>query len=173
MNEEPARPILNYDGACDFCCIWIGYWQHLTGDRVDYQPFQTAADQFPHIPRSAFESAVYLNWPAGHFTFGAQAVFEVLALARGRTGWLWSYRQNPWFINFLLRLLQGSPDVLQLLAKNPFPDHPPRYLRAVLYDYHFTDPATLRSTGAWWRREPIGLYVPPLTLNQFNQPSGN
>ena len=86
---------------------------------------------------------------------------------------LGSYQQNPWFINFLLRLLQGSSDVLQLLDKNPFPDRPPRYMRAMLYDYHFTDPATRSSTGAWWRREPIGVYVPPIALNAADQSSGN
>ena len=39
-------------------------------------------------------------------------------------------RQNPWFVNFCVRLLQGSPDVLALLEKNPFPDRPPKYIRA-------------------------------------------
>jgi hypothetical protein len=66
-------------------------------------------------------------------------------------------------VNFLARLLEGSPPVLRLLAKNPFPDHPPRYVRAVLYDYHFTDAATRRATGAWWRREEKGLYCPVLS----------
>ena len=47
---------------------------------------------------------------------------------------------------------------------NPFPDKPPRYVRAVLYDYKMTDLATRRSTGEWWRREQLGLYVPPLSL---------
>src|SRR5262249_16933832 len=44
-----------------------------------------------------------------------------------------SFEENPWFQNFLIRLLQGSPPVLRLLEKNPFPDRPPRYVRAVLY----------------------------------------
>jgi lipase maturation factor 1 len=75
---------------------------------------------------------------------------------------LGTVRDNPWFVSFLVRLLQGSPDVLALLERNPFPDKPPRYVRAVLYDYHFTDPATRRATGAWWRRELKGLYCPPV-----------
>ena len=73
-------------------------------------------------------------------------------------------RQNPWFAGFCLKLLQGSPDVLALLEKNPFPDKPPRYLRAVVYDYHFTDFATLRREGTWWTRQRKGLYCPVLTL---------
>ena len=79
---------------------------------------------------------------------------------------LGDYRQNPWFGNFCLRLLQGSPDVLALLEKNPFPKHPPRYIRAELYDYHFTDFAERRATGAWWKRELIGEYLPPVSLNE-------
>ena len=75
-------------------------------------------------------------------------------------------RQNPWFVNFCERLLQGSPDVLALLEKNPFPDHPPRYIRAEFYDYHFTSFAERRVTGAWWKRELIGEYLPPVSLNE-------
>ena len=77
---------------------------------------------------------------------------------------LGSYQTNPWFLRFCERLLQGTPEVLELLAKNPFPDHPPRLIRAVLYNYRFTDWATRREQGAWWRRERLGLYCPPLSL---------
>jgi hypothetical protein len=75
-----------------------------------------------------------------------------------------SYRNQPWFQNFLVRLLQGSPEVLALLQRNPFPDHPPRYIRSRLYDYRFTDIPTRRSTGAWWERTEQGLYSPVQSL---------
>jgi hypothetical protein len=65
-------------------------------------------------------------------------------------------RIERWLYHFMARLLEGSPPVLALLANNPFPDHPPQYVRVMWYDYHFTDPATRRQTGAWWRREPLG-----------------
>jgi len=77
---------------------------------------------------------------------------------------LGSYRNNPWFISFCIRLLEGSPDVTSLLPSNPFPDAPPRYIRAVVYDYHFTDFATRRRDGRWWRRQAKGLYCPVLSL---------
>jgi predicted DCC family thiol-disulfide oxidoreductase YuxK len=77
---------------------------------------------------------------------------------------LGSYRSNPWFINFVTRLLDGSPQVLGLLAGNPFPEHPPRYIRAMTYDYTFTTLAERRQTGAWWKREPLGTYLPPVGL---------
>jgi hypothetical protein len=77
---------------------------------------------------------------------------------------LGDYRDNPWFVNFMVRLLEGSPQVLALLAKNPFPGSPPRYIRAELYDYRFTDFAEWRATGAWWRREFVRLYFPVASL---------
>jgi predicted DCC family thiol-disulfide oxidoreductase YuxK len=77
---------------------------------------------------------------------------------------LGNYQQNPWFVNFMVRLLQGSPPVLSLLGHNPFPDAPPKYVRAMLYAYHFTDWATLQVTGQWWRRDLIGVYLPPISL---------
>ena len=74
------------------------------------------------------------------------------------------YQDEPWFLLFCQRVLQGSKPVLALLSKNPFPDGPPRYLRAIVYEYHFTDLATQRARGTWWRRSRKGLYCPMLTL---------
>jgi hypothetical protein len=73
---------------------------------------------------------------------------------------LGDYRDHPWFRRFLSRLLEGSPDVLALLETNPFPDGPPRFVRAVVYDYRFTDWDTRSQTKAWWRREYQRLYCP-------------
>jgi len=72
-------------------------------------------------------------------------------------------RSNQWFTLFLSRLAQGEPEVLALLDDNPFPDEPPRYLRAQLYVYAFTDAKTRRETGAWWTREYLGPYTPTMT----------
>ena len=78
---------------------------------------------------------------------------------------LGTYRQNPWFINFAERLLLGSEPVLKLLDNNPFPEEPPRFVRAQLYRYRFTDLTTKRTNGSWWEREYLGLYLPPASLN--------
>lgn len=67
-------------------------------------------------------------------------------------------RQNPWFVNFLARLLQNSPPVLDLMASNPFPVEPPRYMRTTLWDYRFT---RLSDGGRdWWTRAETGPYCP-------------
>lgn len=67
------------------------------------------------------------------------------------------YGQAPmWLYNLALRLHEGSPAVLDLMGANPFPGHPPRYVRLVLYDYQFTTAAGRRRSGAWWKRTLIG-----------------
>jgi lipase maturation factor 1 len=76
-----------------------------------------------------------------------------------------SYREAAWFRSFCTRLLEGSPDVRHLLASDPFNGRPPRYIRAVLYRYHFADSTTHRKEAVWWTREVIGDYSPVLTRN--------
>jgi len=74
------------------------------------------------------------------------------------------WQDNPWFGNFCLRLLQGSPEVLALLENNPFPDQTPKYIRARVYDYRFTGFAERQSAGNWWRRENPREYLPVVSL---------
>jgi hypothetical protein len=76
-----------------------------------------------------------------------------------------SPREHPWFSALLLKLLQGDPETLGLLRANPFPDHPPRYIRAQLYEYHFTTAEQRRQSGAWWTRTLVGSYFPAVSLN--------
>lgn len=73
---------------------------------------------------------------------------------------------DAWFVNFEVRLLQGSPPVLGLMGRNPFPDAPPHFIRARLYLYRFTDLAAPLTTGEWWSREERGIYLPPITLGK-------
>jgi len=68
-----------------------------------------------------------------------------------------------WFWLFLERLLHNEPAVTSLLARNPFPDKPPLYLRAKFYDYTYTD-ASAKARGLWWERRLLGLYFPEVRL---------
>jgi len=77
---------------------------------------------------------------------------------------LGSYQTSPWFPNLMYRILEGSPDVLELLDHDPFPDGPPKYLRAMVYEYKFSGLNTKRATGNLWERELKGLYLPVLTI---------
>lgn len=73
------------------------------------------------------------------------------------------YRRHPWVAHLGWKLLHNDPGALSLLAENPFPDEPPRYIRAELYRYEFTSPA--EETDAWWRRRRIASYLPPLSID--------
>ena len=77
----PAKPVMVYDGDCNFCKLWIKRWQQTTGDRVEFVPFQdpTVAQRFPEIPKSAFEEAVHLILSDGTIVSGAEAAFRTLA----------------------------------------------------------------------------------------------
>jgi lipase maturation factor 1 len=73
-----------------------------------------------------------------------------------------TWRQEPIVPRTEQALLRRSTDVLLLFAGNPFPQAPPRQVRAVLWQYWFTTPAEKRARGLWWRREQLGLYAPTL-----------
>jgi hypothetical protein len=73
-------------------------------------------------------------------------------------------RDTRWFQVFLLRLLEGDRRTLKLLASNPFPDEPPKWIRARMFLYHFSTPRQRRTTGAWWVRTEVGAIVTPVSL---------
>lgn len=75
--------------------------------------------------------------------------------------------RHPWFISFVEDLLSGDAAIHTLLATNPFPDEPPTYIRVQRYQYRFTTPSERAETGHWWHREPVGTYVPPVTLDDI------
>jgi hypothetical protein len=87
----------------------------------------------PHQPR--------LDWQMWFAAFGAP-------------------QQNRWFLSFVGQLLRGEPAVLRLLGYNPFPAAPPRYIRARLFQYHFTR----FGEAGWWRRDEARAYLPPVSL---------
>ncbi|MEP7015148.1 MAG: lipase maturation factor family protein [Verrucomicrobiota bacterium] len=76
-------------------------------------------------------------------------------------------RENPWFVRTLICLLQGKREVEQLFERNPFPDAPPRFIRATSYRYRFATTAERRQTHAWWSREELREYVPAFSLEQL------
>jgi hypothetical protein len=69
------------------------------------------------------------------------------------------WQQSPWVIQAQQRLVEGSPAVLRLFRRDPFQGKPPALVRTVLYQYWFTDLATKRKTGAWWRRKELGPFT--------------
>ena len=106
-----SKPVLIYDGDCGFCRRWIERWRQITGDRIDYVPYQETTIHFPNITEREFQSSVQLVEPDGKVYRGAEAVFRSLATAS-------SYR---WLLG--LYLLLGifrflSEKLYRLVAKN-------------------------------------------------------
>ena len=92
-----ARPQLIYDGDCGFCGYWARYWQKLTGDSVEYRPYQQVLAQYPTISEAEFQRAVQFIAPGGRRASGAEASFLTLAHAPGKGFWLALYRYLPGF----------------------------------------------------------------------------
>jgi hypothetical protein len=111
------------------------------------------------------------NWVAFPFRFKPQDLDKapgIYAPYQPRFDWnLWfaslgSWQDYPIVPRTEVKLLENDGDVLSLFRGNPFPNHPPREIRAVLWQYWFTSMEEKRSTGRWWRREFVGLYAPTL-----------
>jgi hypothetical protein len=66
---------------------------------------------------------------------------------------------QPWLPHLVYQLLRGEPGVKRLFAGDPFPERPPRWIRAMRYRYRFA-----KGDGVWWERTLIGPYVRPLSL---------
>jgi predicted DCC family thiol-disulfide oxidoreductase YuxK len=79
---------------------------------------------------------------------------------------LGSVEQNPWFVNFLARLLEASPPLLRLLEKDPFAGERPQFVRALTDKYTFTTMAQRAQSGNWWNVEPVGIYCPEVSLRR-------
>jgi lipase maturation factor 1 len=112
------------------------------------------------------------NWTPYPFRYKPQALNEsprIYAPYQPRFDWnLWFASLGDWRQDNLVplteeRLLQNDKDVLALFRGNPFAQSPPRYVRAVLWQYWFTTGQEKRATGNWWRRQFLGLYAPVLT----------
>ena len=111
------------------------------------------------------------NWIAYPFRYKPQAINRapgIYAPYQPRFEWnLWfaslgSWREYRFVVWTEERLLKNDPDVLALFAENPFAEAPPKQVRAVIYQYWFTDLKTKHATGNWWRREVLGDYAPGL-----------
>jgi hypothetical protein len=111
------------------------------------------------------------NWTAYPFRYKPQDVHErprIYAPYQPRFDWnLWFASLGPWLQNPMVPrteelLLEGDQDVLGLFRGDPFPGAPPKYMRAVLWQYWFSTPEEKRREGVWWTRKYLGTYAPTL-----------
>ena len=143
------------------------------------QPFRIANRYglFAVMTRSRYEiefqgSNDGQNWTPYPFKYKPQKINEaprLYAPYQPRFDWnLWfaslgTYRDNMFVVSTEERLLNNAPEVLALFAANPFPNSPPKQVRAVLWQYWFATFPEKRATGNWWRRQYLGTYAPTLT----------
>ena len=71
--------------------------------------------------------------------------------------------EYPWAINLVSKLLHNDSGAISLFAGNPFPNRPPRYIRAIQYRYTFAQPGNPQ--GRWWQRERVDVWLPPLSAD--------
>ncbi|MEJ7694536.1 lipase maturation factor family protein [Daejeonella sp.] len=74
-----------------------------------------------------------------------------------------SPEEYPWTLNLVWKLLHNDPGAISLFASNPFPDKPPRYIRAILYHYRFAKPGNPQ--GLRWNRERMNIWLPAMSAN--------
>src|ERR1044072_3346214 len=97
ISNPPRKPLLIWDGDCDFCRLWIERWREMTAGKVDYVTYQETADRFPEIPRDEFNRSLVLIQPDGTTVFAAEAVYRSLAYLPSRKWLAWSYEHVPGF----------------------------------------------------------------------------
>ncbi|MFZ2803676.1 MAG: lipase maturation factor family protein, partial [Patescibacteria group bacterium] len=81
-----------------------------------------------------------------------------------------SFQDTRWFLPLMTQLLNGKGFARFLFASNPFPQKPPLYVRAMLYQYQFSP---THAGGAWWTRTSKGYYFPPVTLDDLQTAEQN
>jgi lipase maturation factor 1 len=158
--------------------IWFSPIPLPTAPLVAIEPFRIANRYglFAIMTRGRYEiefqgSEDGKTWVAYPFRYKPQNLSKppgIYAPYQPRFDWnLWfaslgTWRDYPIVPRTEVRLLSNDGDVLNLFAKNPFPQHPPREVRAVIWQYWFTTMSERRTQGLWWRRQFLGLYAPTL-----------
>jgi hypothetical protein len=160
--------------------VWM-LWQSAplpSGPVVALEPFRIADRYglFARMTRGRYEiefqgSNDGKNWITYNFRNKPQDPHEaprIYAPYQPRFDWnLWfaslsDWRSDPIVVRTEERLLAGSSDVAALFKSNPFPQEPPRVVRAVIWQYWFSTRKEKREQGIWWTRQLLGLYAPTL-----------
>jgi hypothetical protein len=161
-DRAPSAPLEARLGLAQFCLVnSYGLFREMTetrpeiviegsDDGQDWKPYEFSwkPGNLAQRPRLCEPHQPRLDW---------QMWFEALRFEQIQRalGVVDLNEMSVWFRSFLMRLATNEPDVIQLLATNPFPEKAPKFMRVVLYQYRFTDFDERRKTGDWWRRERV------------------
>jgi hypothetical protein len=75
------------------------------------------------------------------------------------------YSENPWFSHLIEKLLLADPATINLIRNDPFGYKRPHFIKADLYEYHFTTEYDRQQTGLTWNRKFLNSYMPPVSLD--------
>lgn len=92
-----SKPIMVWDGSCGFCKYWTSRWAKFTGSKVNYEPYQTAAERFEDIDIMHFKQASRLIESDGSVYSGPRSAYRTFTY-----GSKWAfldkwYESKPWF----------------------------------------------------------------------------
>jgi len=94
---NPPKPILVWDGECNFCRLCAERFDSHVENKVDSIPYQSLHRKWPQAPAEDYVSAVYLFTPAGKSYRAAAAIYRFYAEYPWR-GWaFWAYKRFRWF----------------------------------------------------------------------------
>src|SRR6266536_975614 len=150
VTNPPFKPLLIWDGECDFCRLWIERWRFITAGEVDYATYQEVADRFPEIPRDEFKHAMVFIESDGTAFFAAEAVYRSLAYRPSKRWLAWSYDRVPGFAAI-------SEAVYKFVAPHPVPASSSgtnwtRRLRSLADALLVQLEQRVSSFPLWWRR---------------------
>lgn len=170
------RPIKNFispyqamNTSYDSLHLVNSYGAFGTITRPRYEVIVEGTDEPVITPQTKWREYEFKGKPGDVYRISSQVAPYHL-----RLDWLmWfagftPYYQEPWFINFVAKLLQNDSVTLSLIRINPFLGQSPKYVRALLYEYHFTTPEEHQRSGAWWNRVLVGNYFPAVSLEDPN-----
>lgn len=129
-----------FDGACGFCRYWLVKWKKVSGDRYDYEPFQTAAERFQDIPKVNFQKAVQLIFPNGEVYSGAAVAYypyyesgKITFLYRWYRGSTLFEKLSDWLYRRVAKNRNFAFKISKLIfGKNPYANATPRVFALVL-----------------------------------------
>lgn len=119
--------MLVWDGNCGFCKYWVIRWSMLSRGKVDFVPYQKAAELLPDIDVANFKEAARLVDIDGKFYDGPAAAYKSLQLA-GKYPFLmrWYVRFNMfrWLSDIGYQWIADHRDFCMRATKFLFGDNP-------------------------------------------------
>ena len=89
--------------------------------------------------------------------------FSVVRTSRG----VYTSGHERWFVRLVAKLLDGDRATLALLRRDPFDGRRPKLVRARFVRYQFTSWQERKQSRVWWKRTPVGDYLPPVSLDDL------